>query len=78
MILGAWFRLRARGLVDGLFQMRFLFRAVMRVANCALVSGGCTLVVQWSFPVVFEVICDDLSSFLLSVGLLSSWGGYPL
>ena len=34
----------------------------MRVVNCAWVSGGCALVVQGSFPVWFEVICDDLSS----------------
>jgi len=51
-----------------------LFRAVMRVANCALVSGGCTLVVQRSFPVVFEVICRGLTLIFALVGPLSLGG----
>ena len=41
----AWFRMRARSLVSGLFQRRFLFRTVVKVVNWSLVSGGCRLVV---------------------------------
>ena len=60
VILRAWFRLRARGLVAGLFQVRGV--------NCAWVSGGCTLVLQRSFPVWFENITGVLSSFFPLVG----------
>ena len=49
VIFRAWFRLRTRGLVPGLFQRRFLLRAVVGLANCAWMSGGCTLVVQRVF-----------------------------
>ena len=38
----------------------------------------CALVLQRSFPVVFEVISGVLSSFLPSVGSLSSGWGLPL
>ena len=62
----------AVGLVSGLFQVRFLFRAVARVVNCPGVSGGCVLVLQGSFPVWFENITGVLSSFLPLVGPLSS------
>ena len=48
VIFRVWFRLRARGLVAGLFQVRFLFRAVVRVANCA-----------WVSPVV-RLLCNGL------------------
>ena len=67
MIFRNWFRLRTRGLVSGLFQVRCLFRAARSVANCVLVSGGCTLVVQRSFPVGVEVICEDLT-FIFAFG----------
>ena len=38
VIFRACVRLVLRGLVPGCFQIRFLFRAVASVANCALVS----------------------------------------
>ena len=53
--------------MSGLFQVRCLFRAARSVANCVLVSGGCTLVVQRSFPVGVEVICEDLT-FIFAFG----------
>ena len=34
VVLRAWFRLRVRGLVSGLFQVVCLFRAVACVVNC--------------------------------------------
>ena len=74
--------MRARGLVAGLFQVGVFFRVVVRVVNCAWVSGGCTLVVQRSFLVVLRLFVMFYPQFLPWVGLLfSGWwvpGFYPL
>lgn len=51
MISRVWFRLRVRGLVAGLFQLRFLLRAAVYGELCMGEPGCYALVGQRSFPV---------------------------
>lgn len=69
VIFRAWLRLRARGLVAGLFQVRFFFRAVVcgeLVAGERRLCAGVTTV----FSGGGEVISGDLA-----FDVCFRWGG---
>ena len=61
MIFRAWFRESFLGLMS-IFPGEVLIEGCSESGELLLCETSCTLVVQRSFPVWLEVICDDLSS----------------